>query len=192
MVTIIFAHPKHASLNGRILKQMIDVCKSKSEVYTVIDLCQDDFSPVLTEEELDGFYNGVAVDPLVKQYQDTLMKTDKLIVLFPIWWNECPAILKGFFERVCLGNFAFEYVQGGVRPKMKHIKSSLTVTTSHAPTEVLKNVQGNMVERQVIGHMLKGIGIEQNTWLNFGGTKERDIKEDVEFMDNVKQAVLSL
>lgn len=174
MVTIIFAHPKQDGTNGKIHQSILKYYKEAGISYTSIDLYEDGFSPLLTAEELDGFYNGTATDPLVKKYQDILLQTKKLIFVFPIWFNEYPAIFKGFYDRVCLGKFAFEYIPGGVLPKFTHIKRALVVTTSHAPTEVLQQKQGNMIENQVINHMLKTVGVEDSKWINFGGVMKPD------------------
>lgn len=192
MITIIFAHPKHDSMNGRILHTIENDCKELGKDFTVIDLYKDDFTPAMTAEELDGFYNGVAFDPLVKKYQDILLKTEKLIAIFPIWWNEYPAIFKGFFDRVCLGTFAFDYIPGGVLPKITHIKSALVITTSHAPKEILKKGQGNMIENQVINHMLKGIGIKENKWINFGNMQAAGEDQKEAFLLSLKYEVDNL
>jgi len=191
MVTIIFSHPKHDGMNGRIFHSILNHCQEAGIPYTSIDLYKDGFSPLLSLEELDGFYNGVATGPLVKGYQDILMKTEKLILVFPIWFNEYPAIFKGFYDRVCLGNFAFEYIPGGVRPKLTHIKRSLVVTTSHAPTEVLKQAQGNMIENQVIGHMLKTIGVGESKWVNLGGVQETNEGQLEQFIASLKLEIQS-
>ena len=192
MITILFAHPKHNSMNGKILEAVQNDCKELGVDYTVIDLYKDGFSPVLTAEELDLFYKGVALDPLVKQYQDILLKTDKLISIFPIWYNECPAIYKGFFERVCLGNFAFEYTPDGVRPKLTNIKKALILTTSNAPMDVLKQFQGNMIENQVINHMMKGMGVQDNKWLDFGGMQEADDEQKNTFLHSLMQEIANM
>lgn len=191
MVTIIFSHPKHDGVNGKVYHSILNYCQEAGITYTSIDLYKDGFSPLLTAEELDGFYNGEAIDPLVKKYQDILMKTETLILVFPIWFNEYPAIFKGFYDRVCLGKFAFEYVPGGVRPRLTHIKRSLVATTSHAPTEVLRDVQGNMIENQVIGHMLKTIGVEESKWVNFGGVQEASEDRLKDFIVFLKSEIQS-
>ncbi|MCR1975433.1 NAD(P)H-dependent oxidoreductase [Clostridium sporogenes] len=192
MITIIFSHPKHDGVNGKIYHSILKHCQEAGFEYTAIDLYKDGFSPLLTEEELDAFYNGVAIDPLVKKYQDILMKTKKLILVFPVWFNEYPAIFKGFYDRVCQGNFAFDYIPGGVRPKLTHIERSLVVTSSHAPTEVLKQVQGNMIENQVINHMLKTIGVEESKWINFGGVQTANPEKLNEFIDSLKPEIQNL
>lgn len=192
MVTIIFSHPKHDGICGKVYHSILNHCQEAGIDYTAIDLYMDGFSPLLTADELDGFYNGVATDPLVKKYQDILMQTEKLIFVFPIWFNEYPAIFKGFYDRVCQGTFAFDYIPGGVRPKLTHIKRSLVVTTSHAPTEVLVQVQGDMIENQVINHMLKTIGVEENKWVNFGGVQSSTPEKLDEFIGSLKQEIINL
>lgn len=187
MITMIFAHPKHDGMNGRVYHSILDHLRESGVDHTIIDLYKDGFSPVLTLEELDGFYNGIATDPQVKEYQSILMRTEKLIFVFPVWFNEYPAIFKGFFDRVCQGKFAFEYIPGGVKPKLTHIKRALVVTTSHAPTEVLRNVQGDMIERQMIGHMLKTMGVAENKWLNLGGIQSVDEEQLKEFIILLKE-----
>ena len=184
MLTILFAHPKHESMNGRIYSAIEQGCKDSKRDYTTIDLYQDGFSPALTAEELDQYYNGVAIDPIVKKYQKILAKTDRLVVIFPIWFNEYPAILKGFFDRICLPNFAFEYTEGGIKPKLTNIKSSQVLTTSNAPTEVLQH-SGNIIEIQFIGHVLKGIGIASNEWVNFGSIKKATRAQQDSFINSV-------
>ena len=185
MLTILFAHPKHESLNGQIYRAIAQRCMDSGRDHTAIDLYRDGFSPVLTAEELDHFYSGIAFDPLVKRYQEILLKTERLVALFPIWFNEYPAILKGFFERVCLGKFAFDYTDGGIAPRLTNIQSALVVTTSHAPTEVLRQYSGNIIENQFIGHMLKGIGVSSNEWLNLGGVKEATRQQQQAFISSV-------
>lgn len=191
MTTIIFAHPKHDGMNGRIYHAILQQYEETGTDYTAIDLYKDKFSPLLTADELDGFYNGIATDPQVKRYQEVLMKTDKLILVFPIWFNEYPAIFKGFFDRVFQGKFAFEYVPGGVLPKLTHIKQALVVTTSHAPTEVLRDVQGDMIQRQVIGHMLKTTGVADSKWLNLGGIQSTNEEQLMDFISILKKEIRS-
>lgn len=193
MVTIIFSHPKHTGTNGKIYHAILDHYQKAGIEYTAIDLYKDGFSPLLTEKELDGFYNGVTDDPQIKKYQDILTKTEKLILVFPIWFNEYPAIFKGFYDRVCQGKFAFEYIPGGVKPKLTNIKRALVVTTSHASTEILRERQGNMIENQVIGHLLETIGVGESKWINFGGIQKPNDEELSEsIVISLKEAILNL
>ena len=36
------------------------------------------------------------------KYQKHLKESDEIILVFPLWFNNVPAILKGFFDKVLL------------------------------------------------------------------------------------------
>ncbi|MFB8734752.1 NAD(P)H-dependent oxidoreductase [Bacillus sp. SL00103] len=42
-----------------------------------------------------------------KNYQEKLNQSTELIFIFPVWWWDLPAILKGFIDKVMLRGFAF-------------------------------------------------------------------------------------
>jgi NAD(P)H dehydrogenase (quinone) len=52
--------------------------------------------------------NGFAAD-LVRE-QDRLMRADLFVFIFPLWWGGVPAIVKGWFDRVCA--YGVAYVDG--------------------------------------------------------------------------------
>ena len=72
--------------------------EKKGQTYELIDLYEDGFNPVYTKEELALFNKGQALDPLVLKYQESLASCDRLIMIFPIWWADMPAIVKGLLK----------------------------------------------------------------------------------------------
>lgn len=186
MNTILFAHPQHTSFNGEILQAVETQLQNQHQPYQTIDLYADGFSPVLTAAELPQFFKGEIQDPLVQKYQRMLQQTQRLITIFPIWFNEYPAIFKGFFDRVCQGTFAFDYAPHGVQPKLHNIQSALIITTSHAPQQVLETVQGDLINRQVIGHLMKTLGIPHSQWLDCGGMLTNTAADKDAFLAKVR------
>lgn len=183
--TIILAHPWHGSFNKAIFDEVIKTLESKSEEYQIIDLYKDNFNPAFSEKELALFSKGQHLDPLVGKYQKMFLETKTLVMIFPIWWGNAPAILKGFFDKVLLRGFAYEYVGEGMVGRLNNIEKSFLITTSEASNEYLKNYAGNIVENQIINITLKLVGIENNVWLNKelvvgGGEKSR-----LEFLDQI-------
>ena len=79
--------------------------------------------------------------------------------------------------------------RASVVPKLTHIKRALVVTTSHAPTEILQQRQGNMIENQVIGHMLETIGVSESKWLNLGGVQQPNEDQLKDFTPKLKEAL---
>jgi putative NADPH-quinone reductase len=102
-----------------------------------------------------------------------LGETDHLVFVFPIWFNEQPAILKGFFERTCLPGFGYAYTSKGTAPLLTHIKRVTVLTASGAPTEMLVSVFDNMIENQFIRHIVQTMvgpltGEGAAAWINLG------------------------
>ena len=166
--TIIYAHPYDQSFNHGILRRVQQLLDEKGEKYRLIDLYADGFNPAYTKEELALFNQGKALDPLVLHYQELLKTTNRLIFIFPIWWADMPAIVKGFEDKVFLKTFAYVPTATGLKGNLSHIKEALVISTSTAPTWYLKWFGGNGIGKAMVGHTLKGIGIAKRRWLNFG------------------------
>lgn len=162
MVTIIFAHPWHGSFGKAILDTVTSKLEKENRAFHVIDLNKDNFNPVFTESELALYSRGSFSDPLVEKYQYMLNESSEVIFIFPIWWMNMPAILKGFFDKVLLYGFAYNY-ENGWTPLLKVNKTSV-ITTSQQETGNFPKV-GDPVN-DIIHNTLYSVGINNATWLN--------------------------
>lgn len=187
--TIILAHPWHGSYNKSILDETIHRLELKEKAYQVIDLNKEQFDPVLREADLAGFSKGVSKDPLVLKYQEMLTTTDELIFIFPIWWYDTPAILKGFFDKVMLKNFAYVETPTGLKGLLKHIQKTLVITTSEVPTWYLNVLAGNPIQGTFIKRTLGGIGLTHVKWLNNGRTASGSPASREQFLKHISKLV---
>jgi len=130
--TIIYAHPYEKSFNHAILERVQALLDAKGQEYRLIDLYADGFNPVYTKEELALFREGKALDPLVLQYQEALKDSKRLIFIFPIWWADMPAIVKGFLDKVLLRTFAYMENRVGLLEGRLDIDEALVISTSTA------------------------------------------------------------
>jgi putative NADPH-quinone reductase len=71
------------------------------------------------------------------------------VLVFPQWWFNFPAILKGFFDRVFAPGVAFDIDPAGGRiiPRLENIKLFWALTTTGAPWWVVHLYMGNPVRR---------------------------------------------
>lgn len=164
--TIIFAHPWHGSFNKAILDVVTRELDKKEKAYQLIDLNRDNFNPVMQESELALYSKGQSTDPLVAKYQRILEGTDELIFIFPIWWYNIPAILKGFVDKVMLKDFAYTQTKIRLKGKLTHITKTTIFTTSESPTVVINLQKGNPINGVFIKGALKGIGLRNIRWFN--------------------------
>lgn len=183
MVTIVFAHPWHGSFNKAILDTITTKFDAENKAYEIIDLYKDNFNPVFTEDELAVYNQGKVLDPLILNYQALIKRTDEMIFIFPNWWNNMPAILKGFFDKVLLKDFAFNY-EGGFNALLEINKATL-ITTSEKPSPNFKNI----IEAGFIGDMLNPVGIRNVTWLSCEGTSKGTNEQRQAFLKKVEKQV---
>lgn len=164
--TIIIANPCSDAFSVNIMNKVSNTLNKKGKSYEIIDLYKDDFNPVMTEEEVKLYSKGEVKDSLVKKYQDILKSTDEIVFIFPIWHNNAPAILKGFFDKVFVKEFAF--IEENQRPKgtLTNIKKGLVITTSESSTEYIKEDLNSPIESGFIKAILNVVGMTNIKWIN--------------------------
>lgn len=107
---IIYAHPNAKSFNHAIKEKIEAALKASNAAFAVRDLYEIPFDPALKAAELE-MEEGVPVPDDVKQEQDYIRSSDVLIFIYPIWWSDMPAILKGYVDRVFSYGFAWSMEQ---------------------------------------------------------------------------------
>lgn len=106
---IIYAHPNHEGHCGEILKNIKQKLDDKKINYKILDLYAMNYDPVLKSNELytAGKHD---ISEENREIQKSIAAEDRFIFIYPTWWNNLPAILKGFIDRVFTSNFGYKYV----------------------------------------------------------------------------------
>ncbi|MBM4134611.1 MAG: NAD(P)H-dependent oxidoreductase [Nitrospira sp.] len=122
-----------------------------------LEVAKLDFPLLRTKEE---FEHGRPPDS-IKLAQEAIVWADHLVILYPLWLGDVPALLKAFFEQVFRPGFAFEYGPEGRFPKKRLTgKSARIVVTMGMPAFVyrwvffahsLKNLDKNILRFSGIG-----------------------------------------
>ena len=99
-VVIVYSHPYEKSFNHAILEQIRDDLRKRMIPYDVLDLYRVGFDPTYSKRELALFNQGKTIDPLVMPFLDKIKQADTIIFITPIWWNDLPAMMKGFIDKV--------------------------------------------------------------------------------------------
>lgn len=107
-VLIIVAHYREASLTYELKNQVEKGLKESGHEVDVLDLYKLKFDPILEGQDdpywsgHDGHYS----EQVVKE-QERLIKYDSIVMLFPMYWFNMPAMLKGYIDRVFNHGFAY-------------------------------------------------------------------------------------
>ena len=187
--TITYAHPYEKSFNHAILQRVEALLQAKGENYRVTDLCADGFNPVYSKEELALFSKGQSLDPLVQRYLQELQESRRLIFIFPIWWADMPAIVKGYLDKVLLKTVAYRENKVGLLEGLLNLDEALVISTSTAPTFYLKYFCGNTIGRAMLGHTLKGVGAKKRRWVNCGRANLVSDEKRQAFLDSLEKHI---
>ena len=96
-----------------------------------------------------------APPPAVAAAQDSIHWANHLVVIFPLWLGDMPAVLKGFFEQALRPGFAFTYGKRGFPIRHLTGRSARVVVTMGMPALVyrwyfrahgLKNLKRNVLK----------------------------------------------
>ncbi|EHD1589143.1 flavodoxin family protein [Listeria monocytogenes] len=165
---IIYAHPYEKSFNQAILSRVSENLERQGASFELIDLYKEQFDPRYTAAELRLYATGASEDKKTAHYQELIMNCSEIIFICPLWWNDLPAILKGFIDKVMKKNFAYESTSTGVKGKLTHIKQAKIITTSISPTWYIRLFAGDAIKSVFLKATLKQIGIKHSKWINLG------------------------
>lgn len=155
---IIYAHPGHAGHHGYLLDQVISILDNKNITYEVLDLYALNYDPILKVEELSSRATH-KISEIILDYQEKVKNADKLIFIYPTWWQGMPAILKGFFDRVFASGFAFMYKNGLPVALLKGKKAAVFSATG-GPKIINKFLLGERGMKVITKNILGFCGIK--------------------------------
>lgn len=186
MKTIIYAHPYAGSFNHEILNRLSNSFSKNDEEFELINLYSDNFNPMLTEKDLQTYSEGKTEDTLVKRYQRKIAGSNELVFIFPIWWQNMPAMLKGFLDKTMLSGFAYDE-SSGWKGLLGYIKRVTVITTSTVTKEYLEKECGDPIQSVFINRTLVDLGIDSKnvSWIHFGEVNTTTEENREKFLDDI-------
>lgn len=107
-VLTIVAHPREESLTMKVTNRFIEGLQDAGHTVEFLDLYRHKFEaalPVADEPIWDAEEQHFS--PEVTKEMKRMKSADALAFIFPLWWWNMPAIMKGYIDRVW--NFGFAY-----------------------------------------------------------------------------------
>ena len=152
-IAIIQGHPDSAP--GRFCRQFAAVyaknAKKTGHVVETIDVAKLTFSLLRSK---DDYEKGSPSRGIMKA-QRVIKEADHLVLIFPLWLGDMPALLKGFLEQTLRPNFAYSGgMDRGQFQKLLKGKSARVVVTMGMPAVIyrlyfgahgLKNLRRNIL-----------------------------------------------
>ncbi|KAK4519949.1 Phosphorelay intermediate protein [Mucor velutinosus] len=131
-VLIVLAHPRENSLVHSIKKKFEQGLVDSGHQVTTLDLFKVGFDPVLREEDEPHYDREEQVfSEQVNTEMERINQHDALVFVFPLYWSNMPAIMKGYLDRVF--NLGFAYAPwGSTTMKVKKVFFMITTGASEA------------------------------------------------------------
>ena len=186
-VLIVFTHPNPDSLNGAAAKAIREIAEKKGHTVQFKDLYRMDFDPVLGMKDFTAWGKG-EVPADVKTEQADWDKADKLAFVYPIWWNERPAKLKGYLDRILTKGWSWDMNEQGLVQKMTDKEAMLAVTygSPDGLYDYLTIDQDHIIDNMKLG-TIRFIGAQvKETVETYGVLAEED--KPKKYLEEVKAA----
>lgn len=148
-ILLVLAHPLENSFAASVARTAKESLEAKGHTVDLLDLYRDGFDPRLTVAEHGSYFDERYDSSEVSVWVDRLKAADGLMLVFPQWWFNFPAILKGFFDSVFAPGVAFDHDRAGGRimPRLGNIKLFWALTSTGSPWWVVHLYMGNPVRR---------------------------------------------
>lgn len=159
-VAIVFNHPFEKSYCKAILDAVTKGLQKANHEVDLFHLDEDGFNPAMSKEDLQAFVAHQPVDPQVINYVHRLEKADRLVFIFPIWWDLMPAMTKGFIDRVLSPGVVYDHHPRGfgLVPLLKNLKKITLITTMNKPRIMYAVLIGNLIKKAVLNSVFRTMG----------------------------------
>ena len=112
---LVLAHPDRASLTHHVTALLQDALAPHSTT-EVLDLAAAGFDPRFSLADRHAYQGSGPLPADVLTEQARLRRADHVVLVFPLFWWQLPAQLKGWIDRVFVDGFAFRATDEGITP----------------------------------------------------------------------------
>ena len=193
-VLVLVAHPQGTSFCHAIAARACDALESAGHEVVLLDLYALGFRTAMTREERLAYHTDQPIlDPMVLEHGQLLKKSQALVVVYPTWWSGQPAIMKGWFERICVPGVGFSFDEKGrLRRGLGNLHRLVGISTYGSPWMYIKLINDN--GRRLISRTLRiNTGWFRRTkWLGFYSTDSSTLEDRDRFLQRVERTMKRL
>jgi putative NADPH-quinone reductase len=193
-VLVVCAHPHEDSFNPALTAAVERGCRRAGHHVTTLDLYALGFSAAMSTAEHRAYHGDhPLVDPMVAEHAEHVRRAEVLVFVYPTWWSQPPAILRGWLERVLVPGVAFRFdAHGKVRPGLRHVRRIVGISTYGAPWTYVKLL--NDGGRRMLTRALRmNCGARTpTTWIGLYSIDTAGDRERAAFVDRVEHRMAHL
>ncbi|MBM3529311.1 MAG: flavodoxin family protein [Alphaproteobacteria bacterium] len=175
-IMIVVGHAQHTTFCEALGRAYRDGAESAGHSVRLFVLSQMQFDPILRE----GYRTTQTLEPDLADAYATLAACDHLVLIFPLWCGDMPAILKGFIERILQPDLiARENTENAMNWRIFSNKSARIVMTMGMPVSIYRWYYRGHALKLLKRNILHFIGIKpaRDTLYGMIGTSKPQQRE---------------
>jgi NAD(P)H dehydrogenase (quinone) len=183
-VYVVFAHPSKRSFTREVLSAFTRGLRDGGHTFEIGDLYEMGFQSDMDLAQYEREVGGDPVAPVpedVRLEQAKIDRADGLAFVYPVWWSDCPAKLKGWFDRVLTFGYAYDYAyadayrESGEHVSRMSVEKALVLCPAGHPAEHLEEIGiAESMRRVMLDDRLLGVGVKEAYMEILGGMVEND------------------
>ncbi len=123
---IVVSHPDPGSLSHAVATRLADGVARAGHGAEIADLMAEGFDPRFSAADLKVHRERMAPPADVAAEQARIDRSDRLVLVYPIYWWSVPGLLKGWIDRVFVNGWAYdEGPEIGLVKKLRHLNVHL-------------------------------------------------------------------
>lgn len=170
-IMIVVGHPQTNTFCEALAKSYQDGAQSAGHDVKSFALGALAFDPILH----DGYRALQPLEPDLQDAYTALAACDHLVIIFPLWCGDMPALLKGFIERILQPDLITrENTEHAMNWSIFSNKTARIIITMGMPVSIYRFWYGAHALKLLSGNILQFIGIKpvRHTLLGMVGTSK--------------------
>lgn len=183
-VLVILGHPSSESLCAGLAKAYAQGAQSAGRELRFLEVGALDFDPILHS----GYRQVQPLEPDLVQAQEAIAWASHIVLVYPTWWGGMPAILKGFFDRVFLPGFAYQYRKNSpFWDKLLKGKTAQLIVTMDTPPWYYRLINRAPGHNQTRRTILEFTGIRVKKITTFSPVRYADEAKRARWIDKAQR-----
>jgi putative NADPH-quinone reductase len=183
-IMIVVGHPQCNTLCEALGKAYQGAAQAAGHDATLFRLADMKFDPILH----DGYRQTQVLEPDLQAAYDALSGCDHLVLMFPLWCGDMPALMKGFIERILQPDLiARENTENAMNWSIFKNKTARIVMTMGMPVSIYRFWYGGHALKLLSRNILNFIGIKpvRHTLFGMVGTSKPQTRD--KWVEQVRQ-----
>ncbi|WP_040799984.1 NAD(P)H oxidoreductase [Nocardia higoensis] len=174
---VVLAHPRPDSLTAHIARLTAQRLTAAGYRIDLLDLHAEDFDPRMTAADLPEWGNrDKTYSAEVESHMRRILAADIVVAVFPVYWVQVPAILKGWIDRVW--NYGFAY--GRSKPRLAGKRALWLGLAGAAADDPLVDIMRQSLSAQLDDGIAYYCGFAESSVGLLPGAEEQQQRVDAE------------